>query len=387
MRGSKVKDLGRILLSAALFSAAASQAAEDHSETRSKSSAKVFKVGVLLSLTGDFKATGVEIRQGAQIAAHEFADHSGGKARIELVFVDDESSVEVASRRAEALVREHKVHAVVGPSFLAGASVAAPLFETAKIPFVVPLSKTATWSASKNARFMRLEEAKLGDALARFALKNLRVKTFALIDEATSDASKSFNDGFSRALAAQKKIRNVGRFSFIGANEEAPKLLGELAKLKADAVSLPTTSWEAARAFLDLAPASGVPALFLGSSSWAIPAEAKKVPGPIGHFFADVFSVSQPGARGFIESFRKEYSEDPSGLAAMSFEAVSVLGQAYRKAGYQDEGKLQVALQASTGFDGIAGKLRFDRDSSPVRDVVIMETTQSGIPRFRGIIR
>jgi branched-chain amino acid transport system substrate-binding protein len=371
MRSSKVKDLGRIFLSAALSFPCLVFAAP-----------KVFKVGVLLSETGELKDSGGEMRRAVDLAVKDFNAKHAARAKMEAVFLDDESKVESASQKAELLLKTHKVQAVVGPSFLAGAAVAAPLLEAANVPVVLPLSRTANWGAGKNTRFLQVEASRLGQVLAGFAHETLKAKSVALIDESTSDASKNFNDGFARHLA-QKGVKVVGRLAYVSAKDEAPKLLSELSKLKADVVVLPSASWESARAFLDPAASSGVPAIFLGSNTWGKGLLAAKGPSPIGHFFAEMFSVSDPASRAFVESFRKAYDVDPSTLSALSYEAVSILGQAYQRAGFQGEVPLQKVLRAPLDFLGVAGKIRFESDSTPRRQVIVLETTQSGIPRFR----
>jgi branched-chain amino acid transport system substrate-binding protein len=377
MRGSKVKDLGRIFLGIALCWLSSTSAL-------GAAPIKVFKVGVLVSDTGDLKSAGVEMRRAAVFAAKDFDAKHAGRARLQLVFVDDESRAEAAAQRAETLVREHKVQAVVGPAFLAGATAAASLFSAAGIAFVVPLARASNWGADKNTRFLRVEEFRLGEALANFAASKLSAKSVVVVDEATSDASRSFNDGFLKA-SAQKKLKTSPRLSFVSFAEESPKLLSEIAKLKPDVVSLPTSSWEAARAFLDPAPSQGVPAIFLGGSSWAGGGEKSKVPGPIGHFFVDVFSTSYKGSRAFVDRFRGAHGAEPSVLEALSYEAVSVLGQAYTRAGFQAAVPLQKVLKAPLAFEGVAGRIQFRSDSTPQRDLLVLETTQSGIARFRQV--
>jgi branched-chain amino acid transport system substrate-binding protein len=375
MRGSKVKDLGRIFLGIALCVGALSPALH-------AAPIKVFKVGVLVSDTGDLKSAGGEMRRAAELAAKDFDAKHSGRARLQLVFVDDESRAEAASQRAESLIREHKVHAVVGPSFLAGATAAASLFSAAGVAFVVPLARASNWGADKNTRFLRVEDFRLGEALANFANSKLSAKSVVLIDEATSDASKSFNDGFLKA-SSKKKVKVLARLNYVSVVDEAPKLLTEIAKHKPDVVSLPTSSWEAARAFLDPAPSQGVPAIFLGGASWGSNIDKGKTPGPIGHFFADVYSTSFKGSRSFVDRFREIHTSEPSRLEALSYEAVSVLGQAFARAGYQGAVPLQKVLRAPLPFEGVSGKLQFRSDSTPERDVLVLETTQSGIPRFR----
>jgi branched-chain amino acid transport system substrate-binding protein len=377
MRGTKVKDLARNFLGIALFSVAQPHALR-------AAPVKVFKVGVLVSDTGDLKSAGVEMRRAAVFAAKDFDAKYAGHARLQLVFVDDESRAEAASRRAESLVHEHKVQAVVGPSFLAGATAAASLFSAAGIAFVVPLARVSNWGADKNTRFLRVEDFRLGEALANFAATKLSAKNVVLVDEATSDASKSFNEGFLKA-GTKKKIKTLARMSFVSSAEESPKLLSEIAKLKPDVVSLPTSSWEAARAFLDPAPSQGVPAIFLGAPSWGANVDKAKLPGPIGHFFADVYSTSFTGSRVFVDRFREAYASEPGILEALSYEAVSILGQAFVRAGFQGGVPLQKVLKAPLPFEGVSGKLQFRSDSTPQRDVLVLETTQSGIARFRQI--
>ncbi|MEO5667728.1 MAG: ABC transporter substrate-binding protein [Bdellovibrionota bacterium] len=372
MRASAFKDLGRFFLSAALFCGPLA-----HAES------KVLKVGVLLSDTGDLKATAIEMRRAVQLAARLFNEKHAGKAEIQFVFADDASRVQGASTKAEWLVRDQKVDAVIGPSFLAGASVSAPLFATAGIPVIVPLARTQKWGETSNTRFLQIEESRMGAALAGFARRSLSAKNAALVDDLSSDSSKAFNDGFKTAFDS-KKTPVKDRLGYVSAANEAPQLLAALSKLKVDVVSLPSTQWDAARVFLGTAAAAGVSAVFLGSSAWSPSGPA------IGHFFVDIFSVTLPASRDFVEIFHqddakdlKNKAPDPSRLAALSFEAVSIFGQAFDRAGLQTKAPLQKALDGPAFFEGVSGKLRFRSDGTPERDILVLETTKSGIPRYR----
>jgi len=379
---SQVKDLARFFLSAALCVAPVSQGAEIPAGSVA---VKVFKVGVLLSDTGELKDAGIEMRRAVDLAARDFDMKNKGKARMELVHLDDGSRVDGATAQAEALIRKHRVDAVVGPLFFAGVSVSAPLFEAARIPVVVPLARSGRWGAGKNTRFLGVDEFRRGEALGKFSRTKLSARVAVLVDELSSDSSRAFNDGFAKAFVT-KKTSLKQRLGFVSAAEEATRRLAEIAAIKPDVVALPTTSWEGARAFLDAAPVSGVSAVFLGSSAWAPSSEApdaKPVAAPVGHFFADDFAPDNPLSRDFVEAYRKAYSLQASRVAALSFEAVSILGQAFVLSKLQSGAALQKALAASHGFNGVSGKLRFRSDSTPDRAILVRETTQSGVSRLR----
>ena len=79
-----------------------------------ESDASVFKVGLLAPMTGFVSAIGTDVQQGWDLYWSQNGNKAG-KFTVETVLEDDASSAETALTKANRLVTEEKVDAVVGP--------------------------------------------------------------------------------------------------------------------------------------------------------------------------------------------------------------------------------------------------------------------------------
>ncbi len=351
-------------------------------------SSRVFKVGILASQSGELKDAGAEMRRAVELFSTQVLSRQSSNLRMEWVYLDDESRVEGASRRVEEALRAGRVQAVVGPSFPMGATVSAPLFETAQVPLLVPLAKPLSAPDSRHTFYLRVAEQRQGQALAAFALKSLGAKTAVLVDDLSSDASKAFNDAFRKHFAG-KNIKILARLAYSDPTAEASGLLGQIAKHNPDVIVLPTRSWNRARPFIGAASASGVRGVFLGSDRWMESIDDKE-PIPLGHYFAASFSLGQPESRSFVQAHIELHKLPPTELTVATYEALSVLWQALQKSSSASRPTEAVTKGLSSGaiFEGVSGPLRFrSRPTDVERGVVILETARFGGPRFRDIVR
>ncbi len=79
----------------------------------------VIKIGIALSSTGKYAQEGADMRNGydlwAEMANARGIMVGGAMHRVELVYLDDESSPETAAKQVESLVKKHGVRFLFGP--------------------------------------------------------------------------------------------------------------------------------------------------------------------------------------------------------------------------------------------------------------------------------
>jgi branched-chain amino acid transport system substrate-binding protein len=99
------------------------------------------KIGINVPLTGFAAADGKSALDGAKLAVAN-ANAKGGidGKKIELVIYDDQASPKEATPAATKLIEKDKVVAGVSGSYSASTRAAAPLFQAAKVPYVVAYS-------------------------------------------------------------------------------------------------------------------------------------------------------------------------------------------------------------------------------------------------------
>ena len=110
------------------FSAAAVAAAAAIAAPAALAQDNVFKIGLILPMTGQQATTGRQIEAAARLYMAQHGDTVAGK-KVQLIVKDDTSLPDVTRRIAQELVVNDKVHVLAGfgitPSALAVASICA----------------------------------------------------------------------------------------------------------------------------------------------------------------------------------------------------------------------------------------------------------------------
>ena len=98
-----------------LFSLTAAQPS-----TAQTPSGEPIKIGAVLSLTGPGAGLGQAERSGVQLAEKTINENGGVKGRpLKILIEDDGSKADIAKSKAEDLIFNEKVKAIVGPSLTA----------------------------------------------------------------------------------------------------------------------------------------------------------------------------------------------------------------------------------------------------------------------------
>jgi branched-chain amino acid transport system substrate-binding protein len=137
------------------------------------------KIGLNVPLTGFAAADGKSALEGAKLAVAQ-ANAAGGikGEKIELVVYDDQASPKEAAPIATKLVEKDKVVVAVSGSYSASTRAAAPVFQAAKVPYVVAYSihpdVTATGDYMFRASTMGEVQGRAGAKLVGEVLKKKR---------------------------------------------------------------------------------------------------------------------------------------------------------------------------------------------------------------------
>src|SRR5690349_1476520 len=98
-------------------------------------SGEPIKIGSVLSLTGPGAGLGQAERSGVQLAEKLINDKGGIKGRpLKILIEDDGSKADIAKSKAEDLVFNQKVKAIVGPSLTASTGAVAAITNAEQIP-------------------------------------------------------------------------------------------------------------------------------------------------------------------------------------------------------------------------------------------------------------
>jgi branched-chain amino acid transport system substrate-binding protein len=103
----------------------------------------VFKIGLILPMTGQQATTGRQIEAAAKLYMAEHGDTVAGK-KIQLIVKDDTSLPDVTRRLAQELVVNDKVNVLAGMGITPSAMATAPLATQSKTPLVVMAAATSS---------------------------------------------------------------------------------------------------------------------------------------------------------------------------------------------------------------------------------------------------
>ena len=128
------------------------------------------------------------------------------------------------------------------------------------------------------------------------------------------------------------------------------------------------------------AAAMGVKTVFLSGDGWSqiIKYAGDAVNGNYHstHWHPD---VPIPASVAFCQAYKKKYAEEiPSQAAAVVYDAFMVLADAIRRADSSDPAKIRDALAATQNFQGITGKIQFDKNGDPIDKSIIIIKFENG---------
>lgn len=155
----------------------------------------VFKIGLVLPMTGQQATTGRQIEAAARLFMAQNGDTVGGK-KVQLIVKDDTSLPDVTRRLAQELVVNDKVNVLAGMGITPSAMATAPLATQAKTPLVVMAAATSSITeASPYVVRTSFTLPQVSVALADWAPKNGIKKVVTLVSDYGPgiDAEKFFN--------------------------------------------------------------------------------------------------------------------------------------------------------------------------------------------------
>lgn len=155
----------------------------------------VFKIGLILPMTGQQATTGRQIEAAARLYMAQNGDTVAGK-KVQLIIKDDTSLPDVTRRLAQELVVNEKVNVLAGMGITPSAMATAPLATQSKTPLVVMAAATSSITeASPYVVRSSFTLPQVSVALADWAPKNGIKKVVTLVSDYGPgiDAEKYFN--------------------------------------------------------------------------------------------------------------------------------------------------------------------------------------------------
>ncbi|HXD34750.1 MAG TPA: ABC transporter substrate-binding protein [Pyrinomonadaceae bacterium] len=333
-------------------------------------------VGFYGDLTGRTSNFGQSSKNGVLMAVDEI-NHGGGiNGRVvQLLSEDDEGRPEKAATVVTKLIDQDRVIALVGEITSGNTLAAAPKAQTSKVPMISPAATTPAVTGVGDYIFrVCFIDPFQGEVMARFAANTLKAKSAAIMLDFNSPYSrgltqffeKSFNELGGQVINKQSYTQGdrdyKGQLTAIRANNPdviyVPGYYGEVGVIAKQAQQL------------------GIKAPLLGGDGWDA-AQLWELGGSSlnGDFISNHYSVDDPSPaiQKFVSEYKARFGLAPDALAALSYDAMKVLGEAIKRAGTTSGPELRDAIARTENFKGVTGSITLDQNRNAVKPAVVLK--------------
>jgi branched-chain amino acid transport system substrate-binding protein len=355
----------------------------------------VVKIGHVGPTSGAIAHLGKDNELGARLAIEELnakgVTIGGKKAKFELLAEDDAGDPKQGTAAAQKLV-DSKVNGVVG-HLNSGTSIpASKVYSDAGIPQVSPSATNPKFTRNGYKTTFRVvaDDVHLGGTLGKYAVKELKGKNIAVIDDRTA-YGQGVADEFEKGVkGAGGKV--VGR-EFT--NDKATDFTAILTSIKAkkpdvvffggmDAVAGP---------MLRQMKQLGIEAKFMGGDGICSGELPKLAAGTMGD--GQVVCAEAGGVEGeskksmdaFKAKFKEKYKVDVQIYAPYVYDAVNVMVAAMVKAGSAEPAKYLPVLAKTEGYKGVTGTIAFDNKGDIKNGALTLFTYKGGNREQIAVVR
>lgn len=330
----------------------------------------VFKIGLILPMTGQQATTGRQIEAAARLWMAQNGDTVAGK-KVQLILKDDTSVPDVTRRLAQELIVNDKVNVIAGFGITPSALAAAPLATQSKTPLVVMAA--ATSSITEASPFVVRTSFTLPQAavaMADWAPKNGIKNVVTLVTDYGPgiDAEKYFSDRFTfNGGKVSEKLRVPLR------NPDFAPFLQKVRDLKPDAlfVFVPSGAGAAVMKQFGERGMDKAGIKLIGTGDVTDDDQLNDMGDvALGVVTSHHYSTAHPSAanKKFVEAFQKANKGlRPNFMAVGGYDGMRVIYEALKKTGGKGGGEALVAAMKGQIFESPRGPVFIDAQT---RDVV-----------------
>ncbi len=352
------------------------------------------KLGISSSKSGSFANVGTSTKNGAELAQREINTSGGlkigGKAyTIDFVFVDNTSSRSSAGANALKLITQDKVMAIVGPQSSDRAIAVGEVANSFKTPMITPWSTSPLTTLNRPFVF-RMPVLYDIQALAttKFAAKEWKATKAAVLYDEVSPYPSGMAKAFKKIFEQTNGVGSVVAFeTFRTGDTDFSKQIRAILGSGAEFLYTPQ-HYEEIPIIVKQFKQAGWSKPITGSNSWSggdlmslCGNECK------GLYFTGNFAPG--GAKGkakdFVDTYQKAYNKTPDEVAALTYDAVKLIGLSLQATGgltgnlLDDRVKLRDQIAAVKKFEGVTGTLEYHGTGDPTKCAVLIKIDENGL--------
>jgi len=347
---------------------------------------QVIKIGHVAPLSGAIAHLGKDNENGARLAIEDLnakgISIGGKKVKFELVAEDDAADPKQGTAAAQKLV-DAKVSGIVG-HLNSGTSIpASKIYNDAGIPQISPSATNPKYTRQGFKTTFRVvaDDVHLGGTLGRYAVKDLKGKAIAVIDDRTA-----YGQGVAEEFEKAVKAAGGNLVGHEFTTDKATDFMSILTTIKGkkpdivffggmDAVGGP---------MLKQMKSLGLNAKFMGGDGICTTELVKLA----GDAMADgqvvcaeaggVDGALKKGMDDFGMKYKKRFNDDVKLYAPYVYDAVTVMVDAMQRAKSSDPAKYLPELAKTSGYKGVTGNISFDSKGDIKNGALTLYTYKAG---------
>jgi branched-chain amino acid transport system substrate-binding protein len=347
---------------------------------------QVIKIGHVAPLSGAIAHLGKDNENGARLAIEDLnakgISINGKKVKFELVAEDDAADPKQGTAAAQKLV-DAKVSGIVG-HLNSGTSIpASKIYNDAGIPQISPSATNPKYTRQGFKTTFRVvaDDVHLGGTLGRYAVKDLKGKAIAVIDDRTA-----YGQGVAEEFEKAVKAAGGNLVGHEFTTDKATDFMSILTTIKGkkpdivffggmDAVGGP---------MLKQMKSLGLNAKFMGGDGICTTELVKLA----GDAMADgqvvcaeaggVDGALKKGMDDFGVKYKKRFNDDVKLYAPYVYDAVNVMVDAMQRAKSSDPAKYLPELAKTSGYKGVTGNISFDSKGDIKNGALTLYTYKAG---------
>ncbi len=358
----------------------------------------VVKIGHVGPTSGSIAHLGKDNENGARMAIDELnakgVTIGGKKAKFELLAEDDAGDPKQGTAAAQKLV-DAKVNGVIG-HLNSGTSIpASKIYSDAGIPQISPSATNPKFTRNGYKTTFRVvaDDVHLGGTLGKYAVKELKGKNIAVIDDRTA-YGQGVADEFEKGVKGAGGKTVAREFT----NDKATDFTAILTSIKAkkpdvvffggmDAVAGP---------MLRQMKQLGIDAKFMGGDGICSGELPKLAAGTMADgqvICAEAGGIDEKDAAAvkamadFKAKFKAKFNADVQIYSPYVYDALNVMVAAMVKAGSADPAKYLPVLAKTEGYKGVTGTISFDNKGDIKNGALTMHSYKGDKQTNIGVVR
>ncbi|MGH8798164.1 MAG: branched-chain amino acid ABC transporter substrate-binding protein [Caldimonas sp.] len=366
----------KLIVAATLFAFASVASAED----------LIVKIGHVGPTSGGIAHLGKDNENGARMAIDELNAKGvkiGGKtAKFELLAEDDAADPKQGTAVANKLV-DAKVNGVIGHLNSGTTIPASKIYSDAGIPQISPSATNPKYTRQgfKTAFRVVADDVHLGGTLGRYAVKDMKGKSIAVIDDRTA-YGQGVAEEFSKAVKASGGTIQDQQYTTDKATDFTAILTAVKAK-KPDIIfygGMDAVAGPMIRQMKQL----GINSKFVGGDGICTTELPKLAAGSMADgqvICAEAGGVDpsqKAGLDKFKADFKKKFGVEVQIYAPYVYDAVNVMVAAMVKAGSADPKVYLPVLAKTTNYKGVTGNISFDEKGDIKNGALTLYTFKDG---------